>query len=88
MGVTGNVTVVMSEEPEGEEPAGESLKGLSRSIRAVLVPDTGMPRIRRCCLSSDTYNKMERSIRSSSGPRPGSSGSLVNSWVLCGQTHL
>lgn len=57
MGVTGKVTVVMSEEPEGEEPAFESLKGRSRSMRAVLVPETGMPRIRRCCLSSDTYSR-------------------------------
>ncbi|TNN81577.1 hypothetical protein EYF80_008022 [Liparis tanakae] len=37
----------MSEEPEGEEPALESLKGRRRSMRAVLVPETGMPRIRR-----------------------------------------
>lgn len=63
MGVTGNVTVVMSEEPEGEEPVGESLNGLSLSMRAVLVPETGMPRIRRCCLSSDTYsNKMQNHL--------------------------
>lgn len=63
MGVTGKVTVVMSEEPEGEEPVGESLNGLSRSMRAVLVPETGMPRIRRCCLSSDTYsNKMQNHL--------------------------
>lgn len=68
MGVTGKVTVVMSEEPEGEEPAGESLKGLSRSIRAVLVPETGIPRKRRCCLSSDTYgNKIAKSLRCSFG---------------------
>lgn len=57
MGVTGKVTVVMSEEPEGEEPALESLKGRRRSIKAVLVPETGMPRIRKCCLSSETYRK-------------------------------
>lgn len=64
MGVTGKVTVVMSEEPEGEEPAGESLNGLSRSMRAVLVPETGIPRIRRCCLSSDTCsNNMEKSLK-------------------------
>lgn len=56
MGVTGKVTVVMSEEPEGEEPVLESLKGRRRSIKAVLVPETGMPRIRRCCLSSETYS--------------------------------
>lgn len=56
----------MSEEPEGEEPEGESLNGLSRSMRAVLVPETGMPRIRRCCLSSDTCsNKIAKSLRSS-----------------------
>lgn len=54
VGVTGKVTVVMSEEPEGEEPALESLKGRRRSIKDVLVPETGMPRIRRCCLSSET----------------------------------
>lgn len=60
MGVTGNVTVVMSEEPEGEEPEVESLKGRSRSIRAVLVPETGMPRIRSCCLSSDTYCQINK----------------------------
>lgn len=54
MGVTGKVKVVMSEDPGGEESEGESLKGLRRSIRAVLVPETGMPRIRRCCLSSET----------------------------------
>lgn len=54
MGVTGKVKVVMSEDPGGEESAGESLKGLRRSIRAVLVPETGIPRIRRCCLSSET----------------------------------
>lgn len=54
--MTGKATVVMSEEPVGEELAVESLKGRSRSMRAVLVPETGMPRIRRCCLSSDTYN--------------------------------
>lgn len=55
MGVTGKVMVVMSLEAEGDDPAVESLKGRSRSIRAVLVPETGMPRIRRCCLSSDTF---------------------------------
>lgn len=47
--------VVISEDPEGEEPVLESLKGRSRSMRAVLVPETGMPRIRRCCLSSETF---------------------------------
>lgn len=62
--MTGKVTVVMSEEPEGEEPALESLKGRSRSMRAVLVPETGMPRIRRCCLSSDTFNsKNDRDVK-------------------------
>lgn len=61
MGVTGKVTVVMSEEPEGEEPAWESLKGRSRSMRAVFVPETGMPRMRRCCLSSET-SKRQRKI--------------------------
>lgn len=55
MGVTGKVTVVMSDEPDGEDPALESLKGRSLSMRAVLVPETGIPRIRRCCLSSDTF---------------------------------
>lgn len=76
MGVTGKVTVVMSEEPEGEEPALESLKGRSRSMRAVLVPETGMPRIRRCCLSSDTF----RSSRFA-GRGPGLTGEMLL-WLL------
>lgn len=58
MGVTGKVTVVMSLEPECEGLEVGSLKGRSLSMRAVLVPETGMPRIRSCCLSSDTC-KME-----------------------------
>lgn len=58
MGVTGKVMVVISEDPEGEEP--ESLKGRSRSMRAVLVPETGMPRIRRCCLNSETLQSKRK----------------------------
>lgn len=53
VGVTGKVTVLMSPELDGELEL-ESLKGRSLSIRAVLVPDTGRPRILSCCLSSDT----------------------------------
>lgn len=60
MGVTGKVMVVISEDPEGEEPVLESLKGRSRSMRAVLVPETGMPRIRRCCLSSETLQSKKK----------------------------
>ena len=60
MGVTGKVKVVMSEDPVGEESALESLKGRSRSMRAVLVPETGMPRIRRCCLSSETFQSTKQ----------------------------
>lgn len=56
--MTGKVMVVISEDPEGEEP--ESLKGRSRSMRAVLVPETGMPRIRRCCLSSETLHENKK----------------------------
>lgn len=70
--MTGKVTVVMSEEAEGEEPALESLKGRRRSMRAVFVPETGMPRIRRCCLSSDTF----RSSRLA-GSGPGLTGEMV-----------
>lgn len=63
MGVTGKVMVVISEDPEGEEPVLESLKGRSRSMRAVLVPETGMPRIRRCCLSSETLQRKKKKKR-------------------------
>lgn len=63
MGVTGKVMVVISEDPEGEEPVLESLKGRSRSMRAVLVPETGMPRIRRCCLSSETLQGKRKKRR-------------------------
>lgn len=63
MGVTGKVMVVISEDPEGEEPVLESLKGRSRSMRAVLVPETGMPRIRRCCLSSETLQSKKKKRR-------------------------
>lgn len=52
--MTGKVKVVMSEDLVGEESTLASLKGRSRSMRAVLVPETGIPRIRRCCLSSET----------------------------------
>lgn len=49
----------MSLELDGELELG-SLKGLSLSIRAVFVPDTGRPRILSCCLSSGTCQRQHR----------------------------
>lgn len=59
-------------EAGGEDPDELSVKGRRRSMRAVLVPDTGIPRIRKCCLSSDT-------LRSSrlAGRGPGLTGEML-----------